>query len=413
MRNLFDQYDQPENRLTHALAVCLNEDRVLLREFLRWIDVKPPVQAKHLLLVEQSLPGDAPERELDAERRGLPDIVVHDDDSWCLLVESKVQASLMEDQLRRQQRTLRRRGFDDISRLTLTKSGSSELTHVIPATWSGLYEWLGMAAQRGDWADRLRTYLRAAEVRLAQVGYLTEGTLTMFDGFPFSNTNPYTYGEGKRLLKLALDELAKDSSLRAVGIDPTASRRSAITGQGGRAVWDFLSLKERPKHGAFTAYPHFTLAVHADHLEVAITVPNGVIEAVRRRLAGIGATEFVAINAAIIRRARRLIARGAWVEAGAAQRHYLGQRSTAITDAALTFRLETSQSKKTGRVKPQPEWAALFAALPQRKRSNIQFQYRVRIPWETRGIDTRESLRMIVDAWIALMPFLDALRANA
>src|SRR5207245_176665 len=32
----FDQYDQPENRLTHALAVCLYEDRGLLQEFLAW-----------------------------------------------------------------------------------------------------------------------------------------------------------------------------------------------------------------------------------------------------------------------------------------------------------------------------------------------------------------------------------------
>ena len=37
MRNLFDQYDQPENRLSHALAVCLNEDRRLLTKFLAWM----------------------------------------------------------------------------------------------------------------------------------------------------------------------------------------------------------------------------------------------------------------------------------------------------------------------------------------------------------------------------------------
>ena len=45
MRNLFDQYDQPENRLSHALAVCLHEDRTLLRGFLAWIGAKPPLPA--------------------------------------------------------------------------------------------------------------------------------------------------------------------------------------------------------------------------------------------------------------------------------------------------------------------------------------------------------------------------------
>ncbi len=34
MRNVFDQYGQPENRLTHALATCLHEDRAFLGEFL-------------------------------------------------------------------------------------------------------------------------------------------------------------------------------------------------------------------------------------------------------------------------------------------------------------------------------------------------------------------------------------------
>ena len=31
MRNLFDQYDEPENRLSHALAICLHEDRTALK----------------------------------------------------------------------------------------------------------------------------------------------------------------------------------------------------------------------------------------------------------------------------------------------------------------------------------------------------------------------------------------------
>jgi hypothetical protein len=270
-----------------------------------------------------------------------------------------------------------------------------------------------MAGQRGEWSDRLRAYLRAAEVRLAQEEYLTEGTLTMFDGFPFSDDNPYTYGEAKRLLKLALKELSKDRTLRSLGMDPKARGRTAITGRGGRAVWDFLPLKDRPKRGAFTGYPHLTLAVHANHLEVAITIPNGVIRPVRQRLIDLGSDRLTAINAEILRRARRLIARGAWVQANALQRHYLGQSSLPITDAMLTFRLETSQPRNGGRVKRQPEWVELFAALPRSNQSNIQFQYCVHLPWGTKGLNSRESLRLIVESWIAMKPLLDALRGDS
>lgn len=412
MRNLFDQYSQPENRLTHALAVCLHEERFLLKRFLRWIGVRPPSRVR-LVIIEQGLPGDPPDTEAEAERQGLPDIVIHDNAEWCLLVESKVQAALTEDQLRRHERTLRRRGFVTIHRLALTKSGVRVPKGSIGTTWSDLYEWLGAAGQRGEWPDRLRAYLRAAEVRLAREEYLTEGTLTMFDGFPFTEDNPYTYGEAKRLLKLALSELRNDRSLRKLGMDPRAPGRSAITGRGGRFVWDFLSLRERSRHGVFTKYPHLTLAIHADHLEAAITIPNGVILPVRRRFSDLGKDHLVAIHGEILRRARRLTRRGAWVEAHALQRHYLSQRSPAITDAILTFRLETSQPRQNGQVKPQPEWVELFASLPRRKRSNMQFQYRVHLPWGTDGLDTRESLRLIVESWLAMTPLLKALRGES
>lgn len=125
MRNIFDQYRQPENRLTHALAVCLHEDRTLLRRFLAWAGVKPAARAQELAIAEQTLPGDAPATEEEAERKGLPDIVVHDGTTWCLLIESKVQAALTDDQLARHERTLRRRGFEQIHRVALTKASAT------------------------------------------------------------------------------------------------------------------------------------------------------------------------------------------------------------------------------------------------------------------------------------------------
>ena len=35
MRNIFDQYSQPENKLTHSLVSCLYEDKHLLNSFLK------------------------------------------------------------------------------------------------------------------------------------------------------------------------------------------------------------------------------------------------------------------------------------------------------------------------------------------------------------------------------------------
>src|ERR1017187_3937713 len=114
MRNVFDQYKHPENRLSHALAVCLDEERALLRDFLTWIGVVSTSDVKSLVVVEQSLPGDPPESDEDDERDGLPDIIIHDGNAWCVLIENKIKAPLTNDQLARHEKTLRQRGFESI-----------------------------------------------------------------------------------------------------------------------------------------------------------------------------------------------------------------------------------------------------------------------------------------------------------
>lgn len=42
----------------------------------------------------------------------------------------------------------------------------------------------------------------------------------------------------------------------------------------------------------------------------------------------------------------------------------------------------------------------------------MQFQYRVHLPWTTKGLDTRKSLDLIVEAWLALEPLLNVVRGK-
>jgi hypothetical protein len=86
MRNVFDQYRSLENRITHALATALSEDPKLLRSFLKEFarDSSPPRTG--LVVEEQQLPGEPAPSEEEAEERGLPDIWIHDDESWALLI---------------------------------------------------------------------------------------------------------------------------------------------------------------------------------------------------------------------------------------------------------------------------------------------------------------------------------------
>ena len=86
----------------------------------------------------------------------------------------------------------------------------------------------------------------------------------------------------------------------------------------------------------------------------------------------------------------------------------------AVVDARMDFKLETCHSDvDSGCVKCQPEWVQLFAELLRSKRANIQFGYVVHLPRETKGLDTRQSLGLIVESWHVLEPVLDKVRGNA
>jgi hypothetical protein len=72
LRNIFDQYSQPENRVTHALMTALQEDRKLLGLFLsELVGVKPPCGPHKLAVLEQQYPGEEEPSEEELESRDV------------------------------------------------------------------------------------------------------------------------------------------------------------------------------------------------------------------------------------------------------------------------------------------------------------------------------------------------------
>ena len=176
-----------------------------------------------LEIVEQRLPGEL-ERDED-EADGIPDAWVHDRESWCLLIESKVASSLENDQLRRHMRTAERREFTGVNLLAIdvAKPKGTLPSGVRFRRWSEVYEWLVHKAPTSTWARRTAQYLEVAERKFSNEGYLREGTLTTFTGFAFGRNELYAYPEAKRLLRLAMNELRRRKDLvDTLGVDPTA-----------------------------------------------------------------------------------------------------------------------------------------------------------------------------------------------
>jgi hypothetical protein len=407
MRNLFDQYEVPENRVTHALACCLSEDPTLLRRFVRWSTGEAPV-AGRLKLVQQQIPGE-PQGEDELTERGLPDMWIYGDGPWALLVENKVASRIGHDQLRRHQAMAVRHGFSRARLLVLSpEDGYKPPDGVLYRSWPEVYRWASREARRSGWARRLVEYLEIAENRMVAKGYLREGALTDFNGFCFDAEHPYSYREAKRLLSLALPRLQKSKLLaRHLDMDPAGEGRPAITGTGGHAVWDFLPL--RVGRGApFIRNPHLTLAVADTHVEAFVTIPSGAASRYRRSLLADGEDGFRRMVEEILEAARPTLKREhtASPRMYALQRRYPSQRAAPINDARLDFDLRTVVAEQGGRVKPQPQWlSALYEAIA-RKRSNLQIGVGIRYFYGSELLGSSRAIELVESGWLACLPLL-------
>ena len=340
MRNIFDQYSQPENRVTHALMTAINEDRNLLSLFLHeLIKVKPPVSPRKLSVLEQQYPGEEEPSEEDSERRGIPDAWIFDEDEWCVFIEGKVIAKFGADQIIRHRRTAERRGFKNITAVAIAPILPRTLPKgTVPLEWRTVYSWLRRHGSHSPWAARVSDYLEIAEAKFIETEQFVEGTLTMFSGFPFGHEHPFTYLEGKRVLELAMGELRTRRDLQKhLGMNPKAPGRPAITGRQADAVWDFLSLSAATKVENFTKYPHLTLGVISNAVEAMVTVPNAVNNIMRRNLIELGEAGFQKLVGDVLKDLKPLLRhhKGATPWFRGVQRRYPSQKATPFIDARL------------------------------------------------------------------------------
>jgi hypothetical protein len=409
MRNLFDQYTQPENRLTHALVSTLDRDRRLLRPFLRWAGAQGVPHTRDLYITEQQVPGN-PVSGRD-EERGLPDGCVYSDDGWALIMEAKVQAGSVVDQLRRHIGTARRHGFDKpyVLLLSVDDAPHGMSRYGRHRKWCDLYSWFASRAHKSPLARMLTTYMETFESQMIALKYSIRGTITMFDGLRFDAKNPFTYREGKRLIRLLGDELQRRDDLARIGIDKKAPRRPAITGSSASYVWDILPHKAAQGTKNFTSFPHFTISLHQEHAEAAITVPNNVRGDFRTRLANTGEKEFMNLLASIERRLRPVLrrAKGSKPLLRALQRHYRSQRSLPETDARIDADLRTMLPGSRGEPKFQPEWGRAVFDVVTHKRSNVQLQLVVQFPYTSPRIRGRTAVDLFAGAWKAMSPIAD------
>jgi len=410
MRNIFDQYEQRENRLTHALISTLSHDRRLIRPFLKRLKIGPIPPVHGLRLVEQQVPGVTVSGE-EIHAKGVPDACIFDDQGWALLLESKVQASVSRDQLERHLKTAARHGYGNahVAVIAVNQVPDRLPEPAKAVAWRDVYRWFRKFANTSDWARIFVDYMQVFESRMIAEKNLKQGTLTMFDGLRFDEDNPYTAREGKRLIRLLRDELQGRKDLGELGVHPTARGRPAITGRELDPVWDYLPLKRAKYASSFTAFPHLTLGLRAENAVAAVTVPNAVKGGFRMKLKETRVEGFRSLVANLELALRAVLVRsdGAKPFIYVVQRHFPAQRSRGIKDGRLDVDMRALAGCAEAGVRRQPEWIDAIYTLLTHKRSNIQFGVEVHFKYNCPLVQSREVVNLFAGTWIALKPLLD------
>ncbi|MDA0204698.1 MAG: hypothetical protein O2795_05040 [Acidobacteria bacterium] len=414
MRSIFDQYTQPENRLTHSLASVLHQDRALLQSFLASFGPKTHPPVRKLKVIEQGLPGRPELSEAETFAKGLPDALIFTDtdEGWALIIESTVGDALTKDQLRRHVRTIEKYGFDAISGLAITvREPGFDVEGWRMITWKDVYSWGQQHRKGSPWAAFLVEYFNVAETRMANDEYLKEGTITEFSGISF---DPYTYLEGKRVLRLLTGKLRDNKKfVKEMGLD-AASGRPSITDQGG--LWDIISfLPADGKELAFQRFPHCTVSIGPVVAKAMITFPHGMRTSMRKRLHGSSFEDFAArLKAASDALSVSLKGLNAYRPMiRVQQRRYKTQRSVPMMDGIVEFDLRATLGDSKPHfgppIKKQDQWAQAAYELLANKHSNIQFQVGAQFYYpQFDELAHKDADQHFISAFQALRPFVGA-----
>lgn len=269
LRNLFNQYDTEENRLTHSLLHTIASDEKLFRDFIMYAIDKFPFDRKDKLYIGSQGRYGGNLISKKAKGDSIPDAVIHDDDGkTCILIESKVTASLTNKQL---ENHCQKQGFGNHILLLITTDREEPKMDIALngyriywKPWWGIYKWMNDFTEK-SMVKELKDYMEILESDIINRNETWEGMLTMFDGIPF-NAEEYSYKRAKWCLKALMNELRKNPELKK--IYPTADvtkGRPAVKGKEASEVWDHIGDKD---------HPHLSFVIKPDWTQIQITLPS-------------------------------------------------------------------------------------------------------------------------------------------
>lgn len=416
MRNIFDQYNQPENKLTHSLASSLYEDKKLLESFLKTFCKNFFKNTSDLKIEQQTVPGQISKDIDEKQKKGLPDAIIYNEEE-CLIIESKVSSTLTIDQLNRHEKTLRRRGFEKVKGIGIVIDllPNVKLENWKQLTWNSVYSWAHKETKKSEWAKKLVDYFNVLENNMVEDEYLTEGSITEFTGIHFDDDNPYSYREGKRQLKLLVNKVRKNKILSdELNVDLSAKGRSGIKKEGN--LWDYLTFNTGIKEKSFTDEPHLTIGMSDKFIEADFTIPYRIKGRTKKNFYDLSWKNFrnIVHQIAVNYDESFGISEGFKPQIVLGQRRYPSQSSPAIHDARLEMDIRTAFKDISSKLKPtqkqQEEWLKVVFEINNNKKSNLQFQVGGRFYFNKHSlVNNKDADQILVKSFLACKPLIENL----
>jgi len=102
LRNIFDQYQVPENRVTNAFLQTLQRDRSLLEGFLKKVIGRPIAKKEDIVFKAFKKPGaDGDIKSSEEQTQSIPDGLIQIGENIAVAIESKiVKNAIRPEQLR-------------------------------------------------------------------------------------------------------------------------------------------------------------------------------------------------------------------------------------------------------------------------------------------------------------------------
>lgn len=391
---LFDQYSNPENRLTHALLHTIGSSGWLLTRFLKdLVGVKFQTKKLFFEISTQKVPfghGDVDHDQIQA----IPDAWIIEEN---LQLGIAIEVKDRKNNLNKQQLEWHKKRiyhYENKYLLVITPDLSEppiinilreeENTEngkvtTVWRSWDNIYRWLSDVNLKKSSIQSHEKFLITAMTEYLERRREVLG----FQGILFSSG--FDVYEAKEILNAEMVELMDTVLSQYKELN---TRRPAITTFSKGSVWDCFGSKE-----GFTRDLHITLSITENWHDISITIPNSAKAAWKRLRQVFTDGKYMDTLLDILRDLRKEVPH-LYIEFN--QRHFKN-RKFGVRDGYMEFSIDTlgsGFSKKDSSVKEFPIWReALKEAIINKKKINGQVMFKCRYFYdEVKNIDKPEFL---------------------